>query len=185
LDGDDVVGCAGAYSFRLTVPGGEVGAAGVTAVGVLPSHRRQGILRQMMTWLFDQAIERHEPVAILWASEAAIYQRFGFGPGTVSTAFEVPSDKIRFRSPVGVDGQIRLVGIDEAAERFPPVYDVVRASTPGALTRNAARWRWEVLNDPEWYRRNEGNKILALYEVDGEARGYVIYRTKSDWDTTG
>src|SRR5204862_3728487 len=64
LDGDDVVGCAGAYSFRLTVPGGEVGAAGVTAVGVLPRHRRQGILRQMMTWLIDQANVSTETVAI-------------------------------------------------------------------------------------------------------------------------
>ena len=101
LDGHEVVGCSGAYSFRLTVPGGEVGAAGVTAVDVLPSHRRRGILRQMMTWIFEQARQRHEAVAILWASEAAIYKRFGFGPGALSTAFEVPTDKVRFRATNG------------------------------------------------------------------------------------
>ena len=185
FDGDQVVGCGGAYSFRLTVPGGEVGAAGVTAVGVLPSHRRRGILRQMMTWIFDQARERHEPVTILWASEAAIYQRFGYGPGTVSSAFEIPTDKIRFRRSIEVPGRIRLVDVGEAAERFPAVYDAVRHVTPGALSRSEARWRWEILYDAEWYRRGEGAKLRALYEVDGETRGYVIYRTKGDWDTSG
>ncbi|MBI3749664.1 MAG: GNAT family N-acetyltransferase [Chloroflexi bacterium] len=185
FDGDQVVGCGGAYSFRLTVPGGEVGAAGVTAIGVLPSHRRRGILRQMMTWLFDQARERHEPIAILWASEAAIYQRFGYGPGTVSSAFEIARDKIQFRRPVEVPGRFRLVDVDEATERFPAVYEEVRRSTPGTVNRTDARWRWEVLHDAPWYREGAGPKLRALYEVDGEIRGYVIYRTKGDWDTSG
>lgn len=185
FDGDKVVGCGGAYSFRLTVPGGEVGAAGITAVGVLPSHRRRGILRRMMTWMFDQARERREPVAILWASEAAIYQRFGYGPGTLSSAFEIPKDKIRFRRPVEAPGRFRLVDVDEAAERFPAVYEVVRRSTPGTVSRTDARWRWEVLHDAPWYREGAGPKLRALYEVDGEIRGYVIYRTKGDWDTSG
>ena len=147
LDGEAVVGCAGAYSFRLTVPGGEVPAAGVTGVGVLHSHRRRGILRRMMTWLFEQARERQEPVAILWASEAAIYQRFGFGPGTVSSAFDIETDRIHFRRPLEAAGRVRIVGLDEAAERFPMVYDAIRCSTPGQLTRTDARWRWEVLYD--------------------------------------
>ena len=185
FDGDHAVGFSGAYSFRLTVPGGEVGAAGVTAVGVLPSHRRRGILRQMMTWLFAQARERLEPVAILWASEAAIYQRFGYGPGTMSSAFEIPTGKVRFRRPTETAGRMRIVGLDEAAEKFPPIYEVLRRSTPGFLSRTDARWRWDVLFDAEWYRRGEGAKILALYEIDGHPRGYVIYRTKSDWDSTG
>src|SRR5262245_62081933 len=65
-DGEAWVGSAAAYSFRLTVPGGrDVGAAGLTDVAVAPSHRRRGILRRMMTWLFDQAVERGEPVVIL------------------------------------------------------------------------------------------------------------------------
>ena len=43
------VGTAAAYSFELTLPGGVIApAAGVSAVGVLPSHRRQGVLSAMM-----------------------------------------------------------------------------------------------------------------------------------------
>ena len=42
------VGTAADYPFIMTVPGGELATAGVTWVGVLPSHRRRGILTQMM-----------------------------------------------------------------------------------------------------------------------------------------
>ena len=185
LEGDDVVGCGGAYTFGLTVPGGEVGAAGITAVGVLPSHRRRGILRQMMAWMFAQARERGEPVAILWASEAAIYQRFGFGPGTVQTNLEVVKDKIRFLRPVDPPGRIRIVDLDKAVERFPPVYEATRRSTPGAVTRTEARWRFETLADGEWMRYGNGAKLRAIFEVDGVARGYAIYRTRGDWDHGG
>ncbi len=185
LDGDSVVGCAGAYTFRMTVPGGEVGAAGITAVGVLPSHRRRGILRRMMTWLLEQARERGEPVAVLWASEAAIYQRFGYGPGTAQVSIDVARDKIRFARPVDPPGRIRIVDLEEAAKRFPPVYDAVRRATPGALSRTAARWRYELLSDGEWSRYGNGAKVLASFEVDGATHGYVIYRTRGDWDHQG
>src|SRR4051812_44719783 len=84
VEGDTWVGGGGAYSFRLTVPGRrEVRAAGITGVGVSPTHRRRGILTKMMRWLLDQAAERGEPVSVLHASEGAIYPRFGFGLGTL------------------------------------------------------------------------------------------------------
>ena len=185
LDGDDVVGSAGAYSMRVTVPGGEVGAAGITAVGVLPSHRRRGILRQMMRWLFDQAGERGEPLAILWASEAAIYQRFGYGPGCLTTSFEAQKDKIRFSRPAEPVGQIRIVDLEEAARRFPPIYEIHRQTTAGATSRSEDRWRWEVLSDFEWNRHGNGSKVLAVLEDEGRDRGYVIYRTRGDWDNLG
>lgn len=185
FDGEAVVGCGGAYSFRLTVPGGEIGAAGITAVGVLPTHRRRGILRSMMRRMFDQARERSEPVAILWASEGAIYQRFGYGFGTLQTEFEAVKDKIVFSRPVNPPGQMRIVGLDEAVRRFPPVYDAIRGSTPGFVARSDARWRYETLADAEWMRHGNGHKVLALLEVDGEARGFVIFRTRSEWDSSG
>src|SRR5687767_1959839 len=103
FDGDERVGSSAAYTFRLTVPGGEVGAAGITGVGVRPDQRRRGILRRMMTWLHDDARRRGEPVAVLGASEAAIYQRFGYGQGTTQSTFSVDPARIQFREPVSSD----------------------------------------------------------------------------------
>jgi predicted acetyltransferase len=185
FDGDTPVGLSGAYTFRLTTPGGEVGAAGLTAIGVLPTHRRRGILRLMMTRLFEQARERAEPVAVLWASEAAIYQRFGYGMATLQTQIEAQKDKVRFARPVESRGRVRIVDRDEAVERFPPIFEAGRATRPGSLTRIEDMWRYQLLNDAEWMRNGNGAKVRALLEVDGEARAYVVYRMKSDWDNFG
>ena len=100
-DGDRWVAGASAFSMRLTVPGGMVRAAGISDVGVAPTHRRRGILTGMMRWLLDQAAERGEPVSILHASEGAIYPRFGFGLATLQGSFEADRSAFAFRQPAG------------------------------------------------------------------------------------
>src|SRR5262249_43412515 len=74
-DGAAVIGAAGSFAFELTVPGGRVPAAGVTLVAVLPTHRRRGVLRQMMRQQLDACREGAEPVAYLWATDDNIYHR--------------------------------------------------------------------------------------------------------------
>src|SRR3954447_26752042 len=88
LDGDVPVGSAGTYDLDMRVPGGELPIAGVTLVGVHASHRRRGILTQMMRRQLDDAHERGEPIAVLWASEASIYGRFGYGVASASAGIE-------------------------------------------------------------------------------------------------
>lgn len=186
VDGAAWVGAGGGYSLRLTVPGGvDVGAVGITAIGVMPSHRRRGILRQVMGWLVDQAGERGEPVAILWASETAIYQRFGFGIGTLQGTFDIERSRTRFAHPVEPLGRMRLVDRDEALELIPPVYEAMRPRTPGAVSRPEVKWRQQLLDDAEWMRRGNGPKFIVVLEVDGEVRGYAIYRVKTEWDERG
>lgn len=184
-DGDAPVGTGGAFSFRMTVPGGEVGAAGITMIGVSPSHRRRGILRQMMRWLLDQARERGEPIAILWASEGAIYQRFGYGMGTLQGTFDIDPGRARFVRPAEPLGRMRLVDRDEALRLMPPVYDAVRPGMPGTISRTETRWQVDLLDDHTWMRTANGPKFRAVLEVDGIVRGYAIYRIKSEWDERG
>jgi predicted acetyltransferase len=186
VDGERWIGTGGAYTFDVTVPGGTaVGAAGITLIAVTPSHRRRGILRLMMGWLFEQARERNEPLAVLWASESAIYQHFGFGMGTLQSAFDIERPRFTFSRPAAPLGRIRLVENDEAARLFPPIYDAMRIRTPGAVSRSDARWRNDLLDDPESRRAAHGVKYRAVLEVDGEARGYAIYRAKSEWNEMG
>ena len=186
VEGDAWVGAGAGYSLRLTVPGGvEVGAVGITAIGVMPSHRRRGILRQVMRWLVDQASERGEPVAILWASETAIYQRFGFGIGTLQGTFDIERSRARFARPVEPLGRMRLVDRDEALELIPPVYDAMRSRIPGAVSRPVVKWRHQLLDDAEWMRRGNGRKFIVVMVVEREVRGYAIYRVKTEWDERG
>jgi predicted acetyltransferase len=185
VDGEAWIGTGGAYSLRLTVPGGQVGAAGITMIGVAPSHTRRGALRQMMRWLLDQARDRGEPVAILWASESAIYQHFGYGMGTLQASFEIDRMRVRFNRPAEPLGRVRLLEREEAMTLLPPIYEARLPGEPGWVSRSETKWRHDMLADAEFIRRGNGPKFIAVLEVDGVARGYAIYRVKNDWDERG
>ena len=185
FDGEAPIASAGAFTFRLTVPGGEVGAAGVTAVGVEPGHRRQGVLRSLMRHQLDDVRGRGEPAAVLWASESAIYQRFGYGLGTLNGSFEIERGRTAWLRPWEPEGRKRLVDEAEAFATFPPVYEQMRVVTPGALSRTEDWWRWGILRDAEYMRRGAGPQSRYLCEFDGVAEGYAVYRTKSEWDERG
>jgi Predicted acetyltransferase involved in intracellular survival and related acetyltransferases len=105
FEGDRIVGAAGAFSYRMSVPGGaDVGAAGVTVVGVLPTHRRRGILSQLMRAQLSDAHARGEETAYLWASEGTIYGRFGYGLASRVGKMTLPRSASRSRTfePRGV-----------------------------------------------------------------------------------
>jgi predicted acetyltransferase len=185
FDGAQPVASAGALTFRLSVPGGEAPAAGVTLVGVSPSHRRRGILRSMMRHQLDDIRARGEPLAILWASEGAIYQRFGYGLATLNGTFEIERGDVTFVRSGPPEGTVRLVDRDAAMEIFPPLYDRVRADTPGMIGRSETWWRWVTLHDSDHARGENGMKFLAVYETGGVVEGTAVYRVKPDWDDRG
>jgi predicted acetyltransferase len=181
-DNGTPVATTGACPFRLTVPGGELPAAGVTWVAVLPSHRRRGVLTAMMRKQLDDLHERGEPLAILWASEAAIYGRFGYGIAVPETSIDAERARFAFRDDPGPAGVVRLVDRDEALEVFPPLYDAIRREVPGFVTRTREWWEHYKLADPEHWRRGSGPKFYALLELDGEPAGFAMYRIKQGWE---
>jgi predicted acetyltransferase len=180
-DGDLLVGTAADIALTLTVPGAELPAAGVTLVGVLPTHRRRGILNQLMRTELDEIAARGEPVAILWASEAPIYGRYGYGMATVRMAIEAERDRMRFRGDPRPVGQVRLVNEEEAARIVPPIYERVRRETPGMFARSEAWWREYRLPDPEHYRHGAGPRYFGVLDLDGADEAYARYRVKDDW----
>ena len=180
-DGGSIVGTAAAYSFAPTVPGGEARAAGVSWVGVLPTHRRRGILRSLMRRQLDDVRARGEPVAILFASEGTIYQRFGYGLATLSAAFEIDRAWTAFRPDQPPVGGTRLLTGDEVARMLPPIYEQVGRAQPGFFSRSPAWWEAEVIADPEGRRNGAGPKFFVVHEVDGEPDGYAIYRIRPAW----
>jgi len=181
FDGDRIVGGAGAFSYRMTVPGGgEVPAAGVTVVGVLPTHRRRGVLTSLMQAQLADSRERGDLVAYLWASEGTIYGRFGYGLSSRIGSMSLSRDRTRFAQPFEPRGTVRLVDLEEAARTFPPLYDGVRVQRPGMFSRSKAWWETRKLfDDPA--RRQGGPLNRALLELDGKPAGYALYRVKQDW----
>jgi predicted acetyltransferase len=180
-DGDRMVGTAGDFGLTLTIPGGQLPAAGVTLVGVLPTHRRRGILSQLMRTEIDAMVSRGDALAILWATEAPIYGRYGYGMATLYASITAERDRFRLRGdPPGV-GEVRLVDEDEAARVLPPIYDRARRTTPGMFERSEAWWRNYRLPDPEQHRHGAGPRYFAVLAIDGGDEGYARYRVKDDW----
>jgi predicted acetyltransferase len=180
-DGDAPVGTAADFPFTLTVPGGELAAGGVTWVAVLPTHRRQGILTELMRRELADLHERGEPLAVLWASEAAIYGRFGYG--LAAPHFEMEADRSRFalREDPGPRGKVRMLPLEDAVEPCMRVYDRVRPTVPGFIARSRVWWEQFRLSDPEQWRRGASPKYAAIVELDGEPAAYAIYRIKQEW----
>jgi predicted acetyltransferase len=177
------VGTAADFPFVLTVPGGgEVPTGGVTWVAVLPSHRRQGVLTQLMRRELDDIHERGEPLAILWASEAAIYGRFGYG--LAAPHFEMDGDRSRFalRDDPGPQGKVRMLPLEDAVDPVMRVYERVRPTVPGFIARSREWWTSGRLADPEQWRRGASPKYVAVLELDGEPAAYAIYRVKGEWE---
>jgi predicted acetyltransferase len=169
VDGSDPVGEAAAWTFDMTTPGGGVvPTAGVTWVGVTPTHRRRGILRSLMTRLLDDVADRGEPVAALTASESGIYRRFGFGPATVRSRVEVVSRRATFRADVSTDGLVRYVDAGTARKAVPEIYERYGRGQPGTVSRNDAWWDFLFLDHEA--SRDGASAYFHLLHPDGYAR---------------
>jgi predicted acetyltransferase len=181
-DGGAIVGGAGAFDFRMSVPGGEVPCAGVTVVGVQPTHRRRGALRAMMRAQLDGAHAHGDAIAALWASEETIYARFGYGLACWGGEATIPREYSAFAEPFEPTGRIRFVDADEALELFPPVYDAVRATRAGMFSRTTDWWRDRRLADPENRREGGGPRRYIVHESGDEVTGYGLYRHKPGFE---
>jgi predicted acetyltransferase len=174
-------GLAGAYAFDLSIPGGELPCAGVTWIGVLPSHRRRGILRDFMRRQLEDVHAWGEPIAGLWASEAAIYGRFGYGPAAPGHALRSDTRRFALRREPGTSVTARMVEAEEASALLPGVYDRVRAERAGLISRSETWWQERRLADPESWRRGASRRFHAVLEREREPVGYAAYRVKEDW----
>lgn len=183
-DGDLLVGFASIYSMSMTVPGGPQPLAGVTWVSVLPTHRRRGILtslmRHQLTALYE---EEREAVAALWASEPAIYGRYGYGPASRRFALTIE------RSPTALQPEpsdpslgLRLVSPAESISLVEPVYAAEVARRPGMLARISEAWQRRAIFDPESDREGASSMRVVLAEDDGGVRGYARFATVARWD---
>lgn len=180
-DADAIVGTGGTLSLRLTVPGGvTVPFGGLTWIGVLPTHRRRGILRRMMERHLRDVRDRGEPLGGLLASEAGIYGRFGYGISTLMTRYDIDSREATFVGPVGDAGSIDLVDQDTMLEVITDLHERIREGIVGEVSRSEAGWRAFFAELEEEVSGWQGNHYVLHRDADGEPDGYAVYRIGED-----
>ncbi|EGX59306.1 hypothetical protein SZN_13437 [Streptomyces zinciresistens K42] len=185
-DGDACVGTTGTFPFRLTVPGGaSVPAAGVTMVSVAATHRRRGVLTSMMRRQLDDVRDRGWPLAVLTASEPAIYGRFGYGVGTYQVSAEIDTSRVTLSVPPGTDDvRLRYAVAADVLDVCEAVYARRVAARPGMVARLPGWERVGVL-DPESEREGASPLQCVLAERGGEVVGWARFRVKPEWDAGG
>lgn len=181
FDGETIVGTAATIDFGVVVPGGAVvPMAGLTTVMVRPTHRRRGLLRQLMQHHLADAEARARPLSGLWSSEASIYGRFGYGVAAESDVLEVADARLLHLAPGEVDA---LEAIDEARARelLPAIYARAIAHRPGALTRSEVWWRERRFLEAPFMRGGASLRRHVVARRGTELVGYLQFRQRSAW----
>jgi len=164
-----------ALPLTMQVNGEGIPVAGVTNVGTLPIYRRRGYLRQISNTHFELLHERGEqPIAILYATQAAIYQRYGYAIVSTHNSYSVEPRHLEFSTAQPFSGTFREVGDDEL-ELLDDLYRRFRAGKTGYIHRDRSRWETGPLGPP----RTEGMLAKLVYEEAGQPLGYLIYTMES------
>lgn len=187
-DGTGWASTAGDYSKLVNLPGGaQVPVAAVTAVTVSPAHRRRGLLTRMMRHQLDTIVARgHESLAMLFASEAMIYGRFGYGMACQNMVCHGQVHALGFRPDVHLgDGTVAATDAATLLEVGPAIYDRATAGLPGLMNRTRPWWEY-LIHDNNERRKDSGRLRFALHrEADGTPSGFAVYRPKAGWNATG
>ncbi len=160
----------GAFFFLATsVPGGEIlQTAGVTRIGVQATHTRRGILTGIMRRMLHDAHDQQRPLASLRASEATIYQRFGFGMS--GEAMDVEIRGARMHPDVGTTGSYRFLDRSEFFDVVPPLYERIAYTRPGVVRR--PDWMWKRFFGT-FLDRSRARQIVLHLDADATPDGYV------------
>jgi predicted acetyltransferase len=158
--------------FVMRWNGRDIACGGVTAVSTLPTHRRRGLVRELMTRAFVAMREAGQPVAMLWASMAAIYQRFGYGIAHQTWTCDFDPRHLRFVDAIAVPGRTRMVKIGEARPLLTGPY--VRFAAPRSLMLYRDESWWDTIVLRTW-RPDDAPRLVAVYEEGDAVLGYVIY----------
>ncbi|MBO3087656.1 GNAT family N-acetyltransferase [Cellulomonas dongxiuzhuiae] len=177
----------GSYDLVMPVPGGQVACAGLTWVGVRPDERRRGLLRAMITTHLERSLERGEPVSALFAAEAPIYGRFGYGSAADQVRLTVPRGAA-LRPVAGSERlTVRLERVDPGrhAELVEDLYVRAGAGRPGWVPRATPVLRAYTVGDPP-SRRAGFEPLLLATVLDGQdVRGVALFARKASWGENG
>ena len=154
-------------------------ASAVTSVAVASTHRRRGVLRQMMEKDLADSVERGECVSVLLASEYPIYGRFGFGPAVEGAEYQVRTEGLRFLRPSL--GEVEMVDLATLRKEGPPVFEQFRRSQVGSIERDDAWWD-RVLEQVAVPGVEPGKGFRIVYRSpEGEVEGYARYGADREW----
>lgn len=193
---DGLAALHASYPFEhFPVPGAELPTAGLTWVGVHPQHRRRGLLTAMIDLHLARSAERGEPLSALFAAEAAIYGRFGYGHAADDLRLDIPRGAALRDVPGAERHTVRIEvasreGHGSLVDRLHRAAGAAPTGTPGInrpgwVTRETEELQATFWDDSPFHRGGRESRRIIVAELDGEPRGYVTFRRTLNWEATG
>lgn len=168
--------------FSLNAGAGIVDAMVVNSVAVRPSHRRRGLLKAMMTRSLQRARDAGLGCAVLTASEATIYGRFGFGLAGRKQDIEIDTRRFALRPDAKVaEGAVEFVDPADLRPHFDRItlaHQLRYRGAHGRLWIHGARATgvW----DPDENGPASKLRAVAHFSPAGEMDGYALYGFSED-----
>lgn len=156
----------------------------VTEVTVRGTHRRQGLLRRLMTEDLSTARNDGASIAALTASEGSIYRRFGYGVATFERSITVDTGpRFRLERPGGAmtGGAVELADRKVLLDLGPEVFERVQRLTPGSVGRQESYRQHYSGQFGRDGREDDAVKCALHFDADGQVDGYVSYKF-AGWD---
>lgn len=176
FDGPRMVASYGTIPFTARANGEAVPLGGVTTVATAPEYRRRGLLRSITERALNAQREAGQPVAALWASQAAIYQRYGYAAASTLVHYEIDTVDVNLLEPPSGDLEVTREPTADAFEDLKQVYRAFVAPRTLYLHRSSVLWQSGILGQ----QPGSGPIHIAVCRnAAGAARGYVIYTLRS------
>jgi predicted acetyltransferase len=180
----EIVGTAALLTRPLAVPGAVLPAAHVSFVAVAPGARRQGILTAFMDRQFSDARAAGEAIAVLWASEGRIYQRFGYGLASTVLSLSFERHEVQLTVPADVRG-LRETTPAQVRDELVKLYDETYRQRPGWSGREERHWDYRLADVPAWRQGATALRAVLHRDTGGATDGYALWRTESRWTEVG
>jgi predicted acetyltransferase len=177
FEDDRIIGTLGVFSFTMTVPGATIPVAGTTQVTVQATHRRRGVLSDMMRAHLDEARERGDAAAALWASDSAIYGRFGFGMAAWTTEIEIDRRHVDLHRLAATPAAVELRNVESIRPSAIEIYDRIRRKVPGMVSHSEGWWD-RLFSDQPRFRGGATRARYALATEGDVPTGWTKYRLK-------
>jgi predicted acetyltransferase len=165
----------GSLAAKLTIlpletyiDGTKISMGGIAGVATWPEHRREGLIRRLLTHSLGVMKEQGQIVSCLHPFQFEFYRRYGWETYTEYKKYELETGQLP-RFPVS-EGRVER---QPGQELLASIYDAYAQRFNGTLVRTTEWWEWNILT-----LKNKGGASAVYYGADGSPKGYMLYKVR-------
>ena len=154
-----------AHKYKMMLHGRYVKMCGIGGVASLIGYRNMGLIRQLMSAIFDDVFRDGYVYSYLYPFSYRYYGKFGYGKGINNIKAEIPLESLEgFKC----NYDISMYNKGDSIEPYKEIFEKYAVSYTGMVEKND--WGWmDKFNAPE------SHKSIYLFTENGKPKAYLGY----------